>query len=323
MKAGKLNWDDLKGIIEEAKSVKREEVLVSNAIGEDCAIIDFKDNKCIVSTDPITGANKGSGTLAVNINCNDIAASGGEPLGILVTILAPTNATLDDIKNIMKEIDKECKKLNVEVIGGHTEVTEAVNKMVISCTVLGKSKKPIPTNGASIGDDIIVTKDLALEGTFIIVNDNIKNCRSFITEDELKEGMSFGSNLSVLEEGKIASKFKVTSMHDITEGGLLGALWEMAKAAEVGFEIYEESLPIREISKKLCNKLKINPLRLISSGSMLIVTSQGKKLIKELESKGIKGTIIGKIIEDKGFIICNNEKIEVEPPLRDELFNIK
>ena len=113
------------------------------------------------------------GKLAVHINCNDIASSGGEPIGILVTILAPTSSSLEEINKVMNEIDEEAAKIGVEIIGGHTEVTSAVNKMVISVTVIGKNLKgkSIKTAGAKLGDDIIVTKALGLEGTYILIND--------------------------------------------------------------------------------------------------------------------------------------------------------
>ena len=173
MKEGKLDFDDLRNIILNNKTIKRNEVKVRNDVGEDCSIIDFGDCEGIFSTDPITGASENVGKLAVHINCNDIASSGGEPIGILVTILAPTSSSLEEINKVMNEIDEEAAKIGVEIIGGHTEVTSAVNKMVISVTVIGKNikGKSIKTAGAKLGDDIIVTKTIGLEGTYILIND--------------------------------------------------------------------------------------------------------------------------------------------------------
>ncbi|MBE6072740.1 MAG: AIR synthase [Clostridium butyricum] len=325
MKEGKLDFDDLKNIIFNNKTIKRDEVIVRNDIGEDCSIIDFGECEAIFSTDPITGANENVGKLAVHINCNDIASSGGEPIGILVTILAPTTSSLDEINQVMKEINEEAAKINVEIIGGHTEVTDAVNKMIISVTVIGKNPrgKSIKTAGAKIGDDILVTKTIGLEGTCILINDYEKRVGNILSKEEIEEGKKLIDNLSVLREGRIAGKFEVHSMHDITEGGLLGAIFEVSAAANTGFEIYEEKVPVLDITKKICEEFKIDYLRLISSGSMLITTDKGKELVKELESSGIRSTIIGKIIEKGGILIKNGKKIQVEPPKRDELFNIK
>lgn len=324
MKPGKLNWDDLKQIIDENKSVIREEVKVHSGVGEDCSVIGFGDYDCVLSTDPITGADSDIGRLAVHINCNDIAASGVEPLGILVTILAPEGATIEDIKAVMKQIDEETKKLNVEILGGHTEVTSAVNKLIVSCTVIGRGKAgtAVPTAGAEPGDDIIVTKKLALEGTSIVVKDYREKVLESLTEEEIEEAESYAEMLSVVREGTIAGKFGVNSMHDITEGGVLGALWEVAQAAGVGFKVYEDKMPLSEVTRKVCNIFNIDPLRFISSGSMLITTKNGEELVKVFEKQGITSTIIGNITKEKGILVRRSIEEEVAPPERDELFNI-
>lgn len=324
MKEGKLNWDDLKEIISENKGAVREEVRVHSGIGEDCSIIKFGDYECVISTDPITGADSNIGKLAVNINCNDIASCGVEPIGIMVTILAPEGATLEQIKSVMKEIGEEAKKLNIEILGGHTEVTSAVNKLIVSCTVIGKSLygKAISTSGAKLGDDVVVTKYLAMEGSSILANDYEDEIKTVLTDEEIKTAKDYANDISVIKEGRLAGEFGVDSMHDITEGGVLGALWEMAEASQVGFKVFEKAMPISEVTKKICNKFNIDPLKFISSGSMLIVTQKGEALVKLMKQKNIKATIIGKITEKKGILVKDNIEIEVDPPERDELFNI-
>lgn len=324
MEVGKLNWDDLKYIIDKNKSVKRDEVRVRNGIGEDCAVIEYGDFECVVSTDPVTGADENIGKIAVHINCNDIASCGVEPIGILVTILAPPTSSLEDIKKIMNEIDEETKKLNVEILGGHTEITEAVNKIVVSCTAIGKGKKnsAISTSGAKVGDSIIITKKLCLEGTSILVNDFYEKCKKVLTEEEINIAKSYVENISVVKEGKIAGDHRANSMHDITEGGALGALWEMAKASNVGFKVYKEKMPISNITKKLCDEFGIDPLKFISSGSMVITTENGEELVKKMAESGIEATIIGCITKEKGILVDKQIEIEVAPPERDELFKI-
>lgn len=325
MKEGKLDFDDLRSIIFNNKTIKRNEVKVRNDVGEDCSVIDFGDCEGIFSTDPITGANENVGKLAVHINCNDIASSGGEPIGILVTILAPISSSIDEINTVMHEIDEEAAKIGVEIIGGHTEVTSAVNKMVISVTVIGKNKKgkSIKTAGAKVGDDIIVTKSIALEGTYILINDHEERVKKVLSQDEIELGKSLMDKISVLEEGKIGGEFGVNSMHDITEGGLLGGLFEVAMASHKGFKIYKERIPMLDITKKVCREFQIDPLRLISSGSMLITTENGEELLKKLNERGIEASIIGTIYESGGILVDDNKEINVEPPKRDELFNIK
>lgn len=325
MKEGKLNFDDLRNMIQNSRKVKREEVVVRNDVGEDCSVINFGNFEGMFSTDPITGSDKNIGKLAVQINCNDIASSGGEPIALLITILAPISSTLEDINRVMQEISEEAAKINVEIIGGHTEVTSAVNKMIISVTVIGKSPvgQTIKTSGAQEGDDIIVTKHIAIEGTSILATDQEERVSKILSSKELLEAKNLIENISVLKEGQIAKKIGVNSMHDITEGGLLGALFEVAMASDKGFIVNEDNIPILDITKKISKEFSIDPLRLISSGSMLIITSKAKKVISALEEEGIKATIIGKITKSRGILITNGVELEVEEPKSDELFNIK
>ena len=322
MEIGKLDWKDLKAIIDKNRAVKREEVRIRSGIGEDCSVISFGDKECVVSTDPITGADQNNGKLAVHINCNDIASCGVEPVGILVTILAPENSCLEDINGIMEEISEEAGKLNIEILGGHTEVTKAVNKMVISCTAIGKGEKnkAVATSGAKKDDDIVVTKYLCLEGTGIIVNDFEEKLKTILTPEEIEEAKGYIKHISVVEEGLLSGKFGVNSMHDITEGGLLGALWEVARASRVGFKVYENKVPLTDVTVKICSKYSIDPLRFISSGSMLITTERGKELVHILKNNGIKASIIGKITEESYTLVCGGEEKQVEPPKSDELF---
>lgn len=324
MKPGKLDWDDLQSIIEAGNSIHKEEVKINSGIGEDCSVVNFGEYDCVLSTDPITGAVNNIGKLAVNINCNDLASSMAEPIGILVTILAPTTSSLEEIRKVMKDIGTEAGKLNLAILGGHTEVTEAVNKLVVSCTVIGKTLKDkyVSTKGAKAGDSIIVTKNLCLEGTAILCSDYKEYLNEILSEDEIQEALSYNTSISVLKEAMMIKNLPVSSMHDITEGGALGAVFEMALASNVGFEVKYEWMPITDISKKICEAFNIDPLRLISSGSMMLTTSAPEKIKERLEQNGIKATVIGKIIEEGHILYKNQERYNVEPPKRDELFNL-
>jgi hydrogenase expression/formation protein HypE len=112
-------------------------------------------------------------------------------------------------------------------------------------------------------------------------------------------------------------------MHDITEGGVLGALWEMAEASGFGFKVYTEKMPVSSVTEKICSKLSIDVLRFISSGSMLITTKNGEALVKKLKQNGIIANVIGNITKNKGILVENGVEEEVQPPDRDELFTIE
>lgn len=327
LKAGKLPTDILKKCVLNNIKVKRPEVLVHSDVGEDCSIIDFGKHCCVLSSDPITGADKHMGYLAVHVSCNDIAASGVEPLGILVTILAPEDCSEEDIYNLMSEIGSAASEINVEILGGHTEITSAVRKIVVSTTAVGKGpvKGFITSKGAKPEDYIVVTKYAGLEGTSIIACDHEEYLRSKMEQQTIDKAKQFISMISVVKEGITGGKSGATSMHDATEGGVLGAVWEIAEASGTGFEINKDHIPLKEETAIICKIMGINPFKLISSGMMVITTDNKDVLIRELNAQGINAVCIGKIIKDKGRRVLISEDTEeaVGPPAADELFNIK
>lgn len=322
MKEGKIPPELLKSLVFNNIKVKSKEVILRPEIGEDCAAIDFGSQACVLSTDPITAAVKGAGALAIHISCNDVATSGVRPVGIMVTILAPPEATEDDIRRVMEDAGEAAARLGVEIIGGHTEVTSAVNRLVISTTALGKVLKDriVRSSGAQAGDDVIMTKWAGLEGTSIIAADKEKEINGRLSPEEIQEAKSFIENISVVEEGIIAGEFGASSMHDVTEGGIFGAAWEIAESSNKGIDIFVDEIPVREVTKKICNIYGIDPYRLISSGAMLITAKNGAELVRIFKEKGIPSAIIGRITELDRKIIRNGETLPLSPPDVDELF---
>ena len=143
-----------------------------------------------------------------------------------------------------------------------------------------------------------------------------------IGKNKLDVAQNMDSMLSVVKEGIICGEIGVRYMHDITEGGVLGAIWEASKATGKGIEISEESIPIKDVTREIADIIGIDPYRLISSGSMLIIAEDEKVSVinEELNKVGIKVTTIGKIIEQGIILDKNGEKSIIEPPEADELY---
>ncbi len=326
MKLGKVPETILKRSVFKQLNTRRKEVLVRPHVGEDCSVLQFEsDEVCVVSTDPITGAIEDIGSLAVHITANDLASSGAEPVGILLTILLPEGFMEEELRKIMQDINGVCESLHIEVVGGHTEVTNAVIKPVISVTGIGKAPKDqlVLTGAAKPGQDIILTKWAGLEGTAIIAKDHEEELRKHFNSDLMDEAISLGNYLSVVEEGKIAVKHGVTSMHDVTEGGVFGALWEVGACSNVGLEVILDDIPIKQSTIEICEYYAINPYKLISSGCMLMTAYDGHILIEELQKSGIHATIIGKIVESKNRIIIQSDtRRALTPPKTDELYKV-
>lgn len=322
MEIGKLPNELLESLVLNLLKNKRKDVITRGAVGEDCAVIDFDKYACVLSTDPITGASKNIGKLAIHISANDVASNGAEPIGILLTILAPPDTTKEQIEEIMIDASNTAKELNMEIIGGHTEITNSVNRIVINSTAIGKQLKEKVLNARNIekGYKVILTKKLAIEGTSIIAEDLEDILKKDIDDNLIKEAKNLIDNISVVKEGMIAGELGVEYMHDITEGGLFGAIYEASQAIHKGIKIYKNKIKLEKSTKIICEKLNIDPYRLIASGSLIIITEveNATKLLNNFEEENIEANIIGEVIDDGVFI--DNEKID--PPESDELYKV-
>ncbi|HOC08971.1 MAG TPA: AIR synthase family protein [Bacillota bacterium] len=325
MKSGKLPSDVLEKRILSSFRFKREEVLVRSKVGEDCSVLDFGEYACVVSTDPITGASNEIGRLAVHISCNDVAANGVEPFGLLFTILAPEGTTLEVLQDIVRQAAEEAASLKVEIIGGHTEITPAVNRIVVSTTAIGRAAKDrvVTSSGAKPGDYIILTKWAGLEGTAIIAHDFEKRLRGRMDDALLESAQAMMGHISVVREGMIAGKMGATAMHDVTEGGVLGALWELAEASGVGLRIYQDKIPVRPETRTICEEFGLNPLKLISSGCMLITCRDGQGMLEALNREGIPASIIGEVVEEGRTLVSGEREEPIDPPESDELYKVQ
>ncbi|MEE0751466.1 AIR synthase family protein [Frisingicoccus sp.] len=328
MKIGKVPENVLKRSVFKQIKSKREEVLVHPGVGEDCAVLGLApDEVFVLSTDPITGAVSDIGTLAVHVTANDLASAGAEPVGILLTILLPQSAAEADLKFLMKEIESACESLKIEIIGGHTEVTAAVNQPIVTVTGVGKVKKDavLFTKGAKPGQDIVVTKWVGLEGTSIIASEREAELCTRYSREFVERAQGFIKYISVVPEAMAARDFGVSAMHDVTEGGIFGALWEVAVAGGVGLSVDLKKVPLKQETVEICEFFDLNPYQLISSGSMLIACDRGHDLVSHLEKLGIHSAVVGKFTDnnDKIIIYDAGETRYLEPPKTDELYKAK
>jgi hydrogenase expression/formation protein HypE len=289
MRFGKLNSDELKDMLG-AFSNKRPEVIQGSAVGSDCAVIK-SDEFILLTTDPITAATLDGARLAIIVSVNDIAAGGGEPFACLVTVIAPPDKTAADIKAVMSELSAEAAKHNVDIIGGHTEFSDAVNRILISCTMLGKANE-LPFSRPQAGDGIVMTKSAGIEGTYILVTEN----KEKFSATEIAEAEGLYDKLCVAHEGAVALRCGIRLMHDITEGGIIGALAEICPEG-LGAELHIKDVPLLDITKRACEVFGVNPYKLLSSGSMLIVTENPAQLVETLRAAGIEAVNVGRITE--------------------------
>ena len=326
MKIGKLPESLLETLVLQTMNYKRKDIICRSGIGEDTGIIDPEGELIVVSCDPITGSTKNIGHLAVHINCNDLVTSGAVPVALVVCLLLPPEITEQEIKIMMEEMAREAAKIHVEIIGGHTEITTSVNKPIAIVTSIGKVKKDKIVKRKDIrpGDLIAMSKVAALEGTGIIAHENEEELRSQLTKTELEVAKKLLTDISVIREALTATEFDVRYMHDVTEGGVYGACWELSKALNVGISIDKKSIPLKEETIKICEHYNLNPYKLISSGSMLFVFSPQKlKDFKdEMKKQNIDIHVIGEIRNDQKKIIYDDVERPLEAPEVDELYKV-
>lgn len=306
MRIGKLTSEELNDNVLKLIKRRRNEVIVYPGAGEDCAVIRATEGLVFLSSDPITATSSNIGALAVHINCNDIAAGGAEPLGVMLTILLPPHLDAGAVKSIMESAEGACRALRIDILGGHTEFTAAVNSPVVSATAVGLGRKAVRSGTIEAGDAVVMTKSAAVEGTWIIAADHMPLLRAGYTEKlsltvaEEEEALSLFKKISVLPESRIMLKHEVSGMHDITEGGAYGAIAEMCCGSPLGAEISAHKIPVLPVTDKICKILRLDPYRLLSGGSMVCACKRPKALVADLAAAGIEAAVIGKITAAPG-----------------------
>ncbi|MEM0204523.1 MAG: AIR synthase family protein [Nitrososphaerota archaeon] len=325
---GKLPKEVLEKTVFRWLGARRKDVLLWPAYGEDAAVVNAPERCLVVTCDPITGSRKLIGWLAVHINANDVAVCGAKPAWFSSCILLPE----DDealFASIVKQIHKAASELHVSVITGHSEVALYVSEPIIIGTMIGvlEGNKYYRTGGAKPGDKILMTKTAAIEGTAILATDLSEVLSSKVDKPLLKRASAFYRKISVVDEAlRIASTGLATAMHDPTEGGLLGGLYEMAEASGTGFVVYEDTIPIAKETRIICETLGCDPLKLISSGTLIAsVRGDYKKLITALKRAGVKATIIGEVVPKKNGrkLIRSEGNVEnIKSTITDELWRI-
>ncbi|QSX08064.1 AIR synthase family protein [Alkalibacter rhizosphaerae] len=324
MEIGKVSNQLLDEIVFSKIKYRHEDVLVGSGLSEDCSLISFGDQICVISTDPITATASNIGRLSVLVSGNDVATKGVKPFGIMVTVLAPPSATIEELRDVIGQVIDECNRQEVELIGGHTEVTDAVNRIVFSATSLGKGlkKEIVYDRLVKEGDRIILTKYAGCEGTVILYDEFPEEIHPLLNDREHREVEQLRHFLSVTKEGVLAARLGAAYMHDVTEGGVLGAIWESANKFGLGVHIQEMAIPILSATRKIASHFGMDPLKLISSGMMLIAAEEEKAtaIVAELTKEKIPAAIVGGFTEKNLLLKTPGGTKEIHPPQSDELY---
>ena len=324
---GKLPMEDLSRLLSRyARNDPR--IVITPGIGKDATVISFGDKYLVAKTDPITFAIDQIGWYAVHINANDVAAMGGIPRWFLATLLLPEgNTGPEEVEEIFSQVFTACEELGVILCGGHTEISHGIDRPIVVGQMLGEVEKGKLVSPDKIrpGDEIILTKGIAIEGTALIARE-LKGVNSLLEEKTLGRCRNLlrSPGISVVREARIANEVAaVHAMHDPTEGGLATGLKELADAAGVGMRVEMDQIPVLPETALLCEKLKLHPLGLLASGAMLIAVApkDSEKVIQALEKEGISAAVIAQVWErEKGVKLAERGKVTALPAFgRDEV----
>lgn len=325
--AGKLPWKDLSRLLGRYTG-KDPTVVIRPGIGIDAAVISFPGKHLVAKTDPITFATDRIGWYAVHVNANDIASMGGTPRWFLAAVLLPEGKTGPaEVEEIFAQISEACGELGVTLCGGHTEITRGLDRPIVVGQMLGEAdeSKLVSPDKIRAGDEVLLTKGIAIEGTALIARekpelatvlgkDEVERCRALLTDP----------GISVVREARTAGQVaRVHAMHDPTEGGLASGLRELAEAAGMGMRVEMDRIAVFPETAILCRKLKLDPLGLLASGALLIVTAGGDsgKVIGALRREGIPAAVIGRVWErEKGIkLVKRGRAVEMPVFQRDEV----
>ncbi len=321
MRIGKVTESVLKRSV--LKIIKSDSIKESAAAKSDCASsIDENGEKLLSSVATFTVNSEDAGYYALHNAANNIFCAGGKPIMAVISILLPAEAEEAELKNIMRSAVSAANDLGIAIDGGHTEVSDAVKRPVITVTVTGKEILPIaiPKAKAKSGMDIVMTKWVAVEGTAILAKEKALELKDRLPDYMIRQAQDFKELISVKEDSEIAINAGAAYLHDVSMGGIFAALWDIAERAGCGMEVDLKKIPIRQETVEITNNLGVNPYQLVSGGALLLIASDGDAVVRALEDKGISACVIGITTDKNDRIIRNEDETRyLDKPQADEL----
>jgi len=302
LRPGKLPTELLAGLLGKYAS-GAPGLLVGPSVGIDAAVIDFNGELVAAKSDPVTFVSEDAGEYAVHVNANDIAVMGAQPRWFLATVLLPVGAaTGKTAGQIFSRISSACAEVGAVLCGGHTEVTPAVVRPVVAGHMLGtfEGRKVITAAGARPGDALVLTKGIAIEAVSVLAREFPERLAKAFSPAFVKKcaGYFRAPGISVVKDARTALESgRVNAMHDPTEGGLSGALYELSEASGCSITVEKELIPVLAESRALCEFFGLDPMGAISSGALLISTpfKEAAKIAARLAAASIGSAIIGRV----------------------------
>ncbi|MBT6274890.1 MAG: hypothetical protein HOI95_12225 [Chromatiales bacterium] len=299
-----------------------EEVLVGPQVGEDAAAIRLPAGVLVAATDPITMTGSEVGAHAVHINANDVAVTGVRPRWFLASVMLPSGTTEADVTNLFDSMCEALQLLDVALVGGHTEVTPAVNQALVVGQMLGFSEtgRTVSTGGLRAGDYVVQIGVAPVEGAAILANGLGDRLAALPPATlQLARDAIRTPGISVVDAALYATQLGATALHDPTESGLSGGLYEMAHAAGVRIQLDPDAVLWFAPGVAVCEALDVNPWGLLASGTVLagFAAESWATASQGLTRAGHTNAVIGRAVDGVGVTLPGTDALEQFP--RDEL----
>ena len=327
MRRGKISENVLKRSVLKSINNNREEVINGADVGADCAVLSFGEGYDIaLSVTPVSAPIEDISSYAIPMALNNIAAAGAQPVGVMLAVLLPETTEEAQLQQMMRCAQEICNKCGVDIIGGHTEVTAGIEEPVMTVSGIGKQSVGDAGFVRAVGpnQDIVISKWIGLEGTVRLARERREELCTRYPVRMIEEAAAYDKYLSVIPEAATAMKSGVCGMHDVSRGGVFGALWELAQRAGVGLEIDLKKIPVKQETIEICEFFGLNPYELLSGGCLIMVTDDGETLVESLEHEGIAAVIAGRTTQGNDRIIYNeDEKRYLNRPETDQIYMAK
>lgn len=326
MKIGNVSQTVLKRSILKQLKFKREEAFFEPSVEEMCFGIRLKGGEqTISSTAVLYGDEKDLGVFALAQAVNHLASRGAVPVGASVHIMLPPYAYESRLKAMTECVERASSAHNIQILCAKAEVSPVINKAIVYVNGVGvlKQGELLQSSMGRPNQDIVLLKWIGLEGTFRIMREKEEALSKRFVPSFLHNIREMEQEIFSIKELQLAKAFGVSAMHQITGGGILAALWEMAEASGIGLEVDLKQMSIRQETVEVCEFCHLNPYQLTSAGSVLIITEHGEQLVKEFEKMGVMASLLGKTTTDQARIILGGEERRfLDRPQPEELLKI-
>jgi len=323
-KIGKIDLDTFTSFLLPRLGKSDETVIVPPKTGVDAGVIDLGNDKVlIIAEDPIFAIPQQPlemfGWYTVHIGASDVAVMGVKPRYMTYSLLMPPETKEKDFRTIVDAIHRAALELDISIVGGHTGYYPGFAAPTIGgVTVFAVADKHayVTPAGATPGDDVVLTKGPAIETAGILSVIKEKQLLEIYPPSLVEKAKALCKQMTVVADALLAmDSGGVTAMHDATEGGVIGGLFEIASASNVGMEIHEAAFVYPDEVRMVCEAFEIDPIAAIAEGSLLITVrpNRSNALVHKLREAGIDASIVGKVTDDVGMRIVERRDGTIAP----------